>query len=527
MESTLDVVPPEGIGHTKAVSASTVLSGNTVAACLQAEISQRDLSGVSGMPRQRMLRATLLAGTDFLSTLLCAVLGWLIYASVREGISNEGVSIAIEAVHLVSIVSLFVIPTVVIIVLCAVFGHYTQCKPVWVETLEFLKAAACSIAVGMFLLFLMVEHFSRLWFLFFWLSLIILLPVMRLATKKVLMQKNLWFRPALIVGSRKYASASQLAVESDPFIGLKVVGHISSEFERQSYRPSRLAVRQYASHRLDELERRFGKLTILCAPDMSHEPSDLSEVMDDWLLRNNSITVSMPSTGLPVYGAQAISMFSHDTVLLSLQCNLGKKWARGLKRAFDIIVSSLIILFLSPLLLLLSIAISLDGGSPIYRSRRIGKAGVPFDCFKFRSMINNAELVLATKLASDENARSEWETYFKLQDDPRITRLGHWLRRSSMDELPQLLNVFKGDMSLVGPRPILPEEVETYGQQLSLYKLTRPGITGLWQVCGRSSLGQCERARLNAWYTRNWSLWIDVVILLKTIPATVRGDGAT
>jgi len=172
------------------------------------------------------------------------------------------------------------------------------------------------------------------------------------------------------------------------------------------------------------------------------------------------------------------------------------------------------------------VRIGLSGGAPIFGHARIGRYGRTFACFKFRTMVADAEGVLRRLLESDASARAEWERSYKLKDDPRITPIGAFLRRTSLDELPQLWNVLKGDMSLVGPRPIIEAELERYGDQVDYYLETRPGITGLWQISGRNDTGYEDRVALDSWYVRNWSLWYDLVILVKTVRVVLGREGA-
>jgi Undecaprenyl-phosphate galactose phosphotransferase WbaP len=200
---------------------------------------------------------------------------------------------------------------------------------------------------------------------------------------------------------------------------------------------------------------------------------------------------------------------------------------RVIKRALDI---ALILLF-SPLLLLLisliAAAVRLSSEGPIFFShRRIQKHGAFFTMWKFRTMCVNSAEVLETYLAADPSARVEWRKTHKLKSDPRVTRVGVFLRKTSLDELPQLWNVFTGTMSLVGPRPIVAAEVEKYGVFFADYCLVKPGITGLWQVSGRSSCTYDERVQLDRQYARNWSLGRDVIILFKTLSAVLNQDGA-
>jgi lipopolysaccharide/colanic/teichoic acid biosynthesis glycosyltransferase len=171
--------------------------------------------------------------------------------------------------------------------------------------------------------------------------------------------------------------------------------------------------------------------------------------------------------------------------------------------------------------------VRLDGGSVLYRSPRVGQGGSIFWAYKFRTMVPDADRYLRRLLAEDAKVRAEWEAKFKLKDDPRITWIGRYLRKSSLDELPQLLNVLRGEMSLVGPRPMLVDEVTHYGRWFDLYTKVVPGITGIWQVSGRDRLDYEGRINLNNWYIRNWSVWHDFVILLRTIVTVARRSSAS
>jgi exopolysaccharide production protein ExoY len=193
------------------------------------------------------------------------------------------------------------------------------------------------------------------------------------------------------------------------------------------------------------------------------------------------------------------------------------------KRIVDIIIASTALILLSPLLFIVSVLIFATLKKPIiYSHTRVGFGGRTFQCFKFRTMIRNADEVLRRHLASDPASAREWSQTQKLANDPRVTLLGHMLRKSSIDELPQLLNVLRGDMSCVGPRPVVTEELKNYGSSAAEYVKARPGMTGLWQVSGRNALAYHERVVLDCAYVRDWSLAGDIRILLKTIPAVAR-----
>jgi exopolysaccharide production protein ExoY len=176
---------------------------------------------------------------------------------------------------------------------------------------------------------------------------------------------------------------------------------------------------------------------------------------------------------------------------------------------------------------LVALAVRLAMGGPVvFAHRRIGWNGTVFRCYKFRTMVGDAEDVLARHLAADPAAAAEWAATRKLRDDPRVTPLGRLLRKSSLDELPQLLNVLKGEMSCVGPRPIVAEELARYGADAAAYLSVRPGVTGAWQAGGRSSVGYDARVALDRAYVQGWTLWRDVTIILRTVPALLNHDDA-
>lgn len=198
-----------------------------------------------------------------------------------------------------------------------------------------------------------------------------------------------------------------------------------------------------------------------------------------------------------------------------------------LKRAFDVVVASASLLFLAPVFLTVIALIKLTDRGPIfYRHTRIGRYGERFGCLKFRTMAMDSEQRLNHILTTDPLAAAEWEQTQKLRSDPRITKLGAFLRKSSIDELPQLWNVLRGEMSIVGPRPITRAELDRYGKQRRYYLLVRPGITGLWQVSGRSSLGYDKRIRYDREYLEDWSWLGEFWILLMTVPAILNTDDA-
>ncbi len=200
-------------------------------------------------------------------------------------------------------------------------------------------------------------------------------------------------------------------------------------------------------------------------------------------------------------------------------------WA-SLKSIIDRLGALCALILFFPLFLIFIPQIRKDGGSAFYGHTRIGKNGKPFKCWKFRSMSANGDEILKRHLADNPEAQAEWDRDFKLKDDPRVTKIGHFLRKTSLDELPQFWNVLKGDMSLVGPRPVVEQERKFYGAAFADYMSVKPGVTGLWQVSGRNNTTYEERVAMDVQYIREWSLGKDISILFKTVYVVITGHGA-
>jgi exopolysaccharide production protein ExoY len=198
-----------------------------------------------------------------------------------------------------------------------------------------------------------------------------------------------------------------------------------------------------------------------------------------------------------------------------------------IKRSFDIVGSLAGLALLSPLFLMVALLVKLSDNWPIfYGHKRIGRGGRIFSCLKFRTMVPDGERVLAAYLATNPEANAEWIATRKLKNDPRVTRVGQVLRKLSLDELPQILNILQGDMSLVGPRPVVRDELEIYGSAAVYYLKSRPGLTGLWQVSGRNDVSYDTRVAFDRHYVENWSLSEDIRIIFKTVPAVWMSRGS-
>ncbi|HDY1287070.1 TPA: undecaprenyl-phosphate galactose phosphotransferase WbaP, partial [Escherichia coli] len=327
-----------------------------------------------------------------------------------------------------------------------------------------------------------------------------------------------------IIGNGNNAIEAYKAITSERNLGFSIVGFIASEQNNAS------------NNNIDGIPVLDNDLNWLSTIDKKTQfivavESNQSEVRNTWL-RNFMIKgfryVSVIPTlrGMPLDSTDMSFIFSHEVMIFRVQQNLAKFSSRIIKRLFDIIGSLAIIIILSPALVYISRKVKKDGGPAIYAHERIGKGGHSFKCLKFRTMVINSKEVLAELLDKDPLARQEWDATFKLKNDPRITKIGAFLRRTSLDELPQLFNVLKGEMSLVGPRPIITAELERYNEEVDYYLLSKPGMTGLWQVSGRSDVDYETRVYLDAWYVKNWSMWNDIAILFKTVGVVLKKDGA-
>lgn len=234
-------------------------------------------------------------------------------------------------------------------------------------------------------------------------------------------------------------------------------------------------------------------------------------------------------SSMPLLNSEMMFIINQNIPFISLRNNLLVPINRFFKRAFDIVFSIIALAVSLPIIGILSLLIVLESpGWPIYKSRRVKMNGEEFYCYKLRSMYQDAEKRLNEILEKDPSKKEEWLRYRKLKDDPRITKVGRIIRKLSLDELPQFINVLIGDMSVVGPRAITKEEIDRYYKDEAkfYYYAVRPGITGLWQVSGRNEMDYNLRVRTDIWYVENWSFWLDIVIILKTIPAVFKSEGA-
>ena len=403
------------------------------------------------------------------------------------------------------------------------YRHYTYRKPFWDELKEIFSLLAIMALIDMLLLSFTKWHYPTSQWLFIWGAIFVLVPALRLCAKTLLNYLGFWKMPSVIIGSSENAKEAYLAINSEKSMGFDVKAFIDPENgTTDSDLISGIPQFHTGQYNIAELHG----LKIFIAFEYEQR-----ELRDQWIrtlssqgIRNISVIPAL--RGVPLYSTEVSHFFSHEVMMLRLNNNLVRKTSRFLKRSFDIVVSSILLTLLAPLFLYVGWKVSRDGGAPTYGHERVGFNGKKFKCLKFRSMVMNSQEVLAELLENSAEARAEWDKDFKLKNDPRITKIGAFLRKTSLDELPQLWNVLKGEMSLVGPRPIIDEELLRYKEDADYYLMAKPGMSGLWQVSGRNDVDYDTRVYLDGWYVKNWSLWNDIAILFKTVGVVLNRDGA-
>jgi undecaprenyl-phosphate galactose phosphotransferase len=332
--------------------------------------------------------------------------------------------------------------------------------------------------------------------------------------KAFLAKLDLWDMPIIIIGNGDGAKRAEAALNSDRSFGLKVVRRVDPD----------LALTQPGSTTLRSLLERYQAQSFLIAIDGDAAPQ--KRIVHSALQERVPFAIVPEAEWLPPFSHTSKCFLGQNVMFLSRDNTLSKKIPQFLKSVLDVTVAATLIIFLLPIYLIVAALTALDGGPVIFGQTRIGAGGRKFRCLKFRTMVVDADRVLQEALAKDPARAAEWHLTRKLTNDPRITRIGRILRKTSLDELPQLFNILMLDMSLVGPRPIVETEIQYYGDNINQYYATRPGLTGLWQVSGRSDTTYAQRVQFDVWYVNNWTLWRDIVVLLKTIPAVLGAKGA-
>ncbi|MDX1963152.1 MAG: undecaprenyl-phosphate galactose phosphotransferase WbaP [Pirellulales bacterium] len=355
-----------------------------------------------------------------------------------------------------------------------------------------------------------------------WAMALAAVPLVGWTARGFLSRLNWWGEPVLIFGQGPQARAIYQYFRARPGMGLRPRGMLGHKLDVEGNFPPEMLFAP--PEKAAELARRHGiSWAIIASGDLSK-----NQVLRCCELCATAIPNRLVMTDLEHF--PSLWNRTHDcggTPGIQVTEKLLLPVPRFIKRAMDLLLTILAAGLLAPLLATLAILVKYSSPGPIfYGHTRIGRNGKKFKAWKFRSMIPQADQVLRDYLAKNPEARAEYEATQKLRHDPRITRVGNFLRKTSLDELPQLWNVLRGQMSLVGPRPIVDDEVCRYAEEYRHYLRVRPGITGLWQVSGRSLTTYEERVRLDTHYVRNWSPWLDLYILVRTIKTVLLREGA-
>lgn len=408
-------------------------------------------------------------------------------------------------------------------------GHsrsYRQMKPV-VDTMRdiFLSVFYGVVASIATVYFTQAGHqTSRLFIILFGILALCNVCIIRYAVMKFLKIKNLLSEPVVIIGAGLTAELLIKFAREDLGYRYDIVGLIDDHPVSESL-PREFPILGGFSDAKKIIRRLKVQTVIIAAPGISKE--HLQELIKDIQPRVKNISFIPDLIGTPMAGVNASILFSEKILMLNVRNNLASNYNRIFKRIFDLTLTIIGSILISPILIAISLAVAWENhGSIIFSHKRVGLHGKKFFCYKFQTMIPDAEEKLQEYLKNNPEAQKEWNETFKLTNDPRVTKLGNFLRRTSLDELPQLLNVIRGEMSLVGPRPIVEEEIERYGENIREYYMVLPGITGMWQVSGRSDTTYPERVAMDTWYVRNWSVWIDIMYLFKTVKAVLTEKGA-
>lgn len=417
--------------------------------------------------------------------------------------------------------------------LCIAYeGLYVSRAPFWRETKYLIKAVTLAFILTFAVVSLgrMSEEISRTVLVLGYLLSIFLLPLGRLIGKRALIHTGLLAQPVLILGAGKTGKIVAQTLLGDKFLGYRIVGFLDDDPEKQAQGVRVNDAFFPVIGRFKDSDRIIVQTgirhLILAAPGLSAQK--MVELVNHLQKRSTSVTVIPDLFGIPVMGIETDHSLDEKMLSFRIRNRLANSWNMIAKRVFDLVVGTIALILTLPLMAIVALLIRFDSrGGVIFSQRRIGREGNVFNCYKFRTMYIDNDKLLFDHLKKNPALKSQWIKYAKIKgSDPRVTRVGRMLRKFSIDELPQVFNVLKGDMSLVGPRPYLPGEQSRLGDYADSILLARPGLTGLWQVSGRNEIDFEGRLRLESWYVRNWSPWLDITLLVRTVGVWLARRGA-
>jgi len=385
---------------------------------------------------------------------------------------------------------------IVTITLLAYEGIYTHRYDFWHESRVIIKGLLFSFFIILAYLALTksIQDYSRAVIIFSFLFMSLLLPLSKNICKKSLYKLGLWQRRAKIYGD-------------DPFLKDEIFGN----------------------HYLGYIDAKKRKPKTVFINSHNEDLNTLKQIINQEIGRSHEVIFIPLVDEYDLTHSHIYSLSNTRTNLIVFQNRLKCKYRLWTKKISDLLMSIIIFPLLVPIMLYIAYKIRKEepGSSILFEQERLGKNGAVFKCYKFRTMFEESDDMLNAYLKKHPEEVEFYNTYHKYQNDPRITKIGDKLRRTSLDELPQIFNVFKNEMSFIGPRPYMLNEKDKIGESIDTVLAVKPGITGLWQVSGRSDIDFHSRVGLDVWYIRNWNLWMDLVILLKTVKTVLVRDGAS
>lgn len=353
-----------------------------------------------------------------------------------------------------------------------------------------------------------------------WVFLLVSAPLMRKLFRRLAVRLGMWGVPVAIIGETDGIAVIYKNLRRNRLIGLWPVLCVKTASIARLFPPA-----PNSASGFPETHALFRNIDIVILVPEKAPLGAVKSVMLDKTHQFKRIIVMFDDARMGSVWFTPLHLVEH--LGLEVTHQLINPTQQIIKRLLDLFLIFISLPFLLPLWMLIAIAIKLDSQGPVfYTQKRVGHGGREICIWKFRSMVKDAEAALEQYLDANPELREEWQHSFKLRHDPRVTRVGRLLRRTSLDELPQLWNVLLGEMSLIGPRPLLRNEIPDYGTDYEIYQQVLPGLTGLWQISGRSDLAFSERANLDVYYVQNWSIWLDIHILIHTFLATLQGRGA-
>ncbi len=420
---------------------------------------------------------------------------------------------------------------VVFISAIAYEGLYTKREPFWEEARLLIRGLGLAFLISLAIVSLgkLSGVVSRLLLIHLWFFAMVFFTLYRWIGKRILVLMGIYTENVLIIGAGKAGLITAKGLEREKTLGYRVVGFLDDDKDKigKVITTEKTEYKIYGP--IEQFKKFVGLMkisTIIIAipslPPDAH--TKLVNRVQQYVLR---VLLVPDLKGISLMNTELSILFMEQLFLLKIRNNLKSLYSRVIKRVFDIVVSTVLLILLSPVFLIIYLLIRLSSpGGGVFVQRRIGRDGNPINIYKFRTMYLDSEKRLDKLLAHNPALKDEWEKYRKLKDDPRITPIGRFLRKYSLDELPQIFNVLKGDMSMVGPRPCSDEEVSLFGDAKDIILRPRPGLCSLWHICGRNKLTLDERIKLEEWYVLNWSLWLDIVIMIRTAKVILTGEGA-